>query len=510
MLVASARHCCVCHRFKGVKVEVHHIIQESKGGPNTFDNAIALCFDCHADAGHYNPHHPKGTKYSPEELRKAKDSWLKLVRENNIEPPIGSDSLLARYYVCKNFQILSEISELDFSHFPAQDVLFHKNQIFTALVDLLRRHPDRYRHGTAQGRFFENEEKYLEYYRHPEDLADERGRFPYYCGERKVTQDDIDELSKVDGVTSAMQEYGIAAEEITAVVGCYEDGCNGTELFEEYLLREVWCVFIALENISSKPITLEHIQADVEFIEGFGSLGISPNLKELDLPQAPIRTSQTVIVPVAIVLPPLGPINIDRLRSEHPQGISERYLAISHSSIDQGNTNDFLTYGGVINPRQVQFSSAGSHSTQLVHEFNLDNFYEVDLAWGAGSCPHLFYMTTQLFYVRELLAHCENVIGRDEVKIPEGITKVVIAELEDEITEFVSIKVNEIEIASNIKLEKGQTIEIEVNPNDYIRVVGQYLPVAQSNGMFSVGRYRNSIIFDYLSQDERSALFRPI
>lgn len=74
-LIKSARCCCICHRFTGIKIEVHHITQESKGGANTIDNAIALCFDCHAEAGHYNPQHPRGTKYSPRELIKHRDNW---------------------------------------------------------------------------------------------------------------------------------------------------------------------------------------------------------------------------------------------------------------------------------------------------------------------------------------------------------------------------------------------------------------------------------------------------
>jgi hypothetical protein len=65
----------VCHEFAGRNVNVHHIIQECDGGSNTLDNAIALCFNCHAEAGHYNPNHPLGTKYSPEELRRHRDQW---------------------------------------------------------------------------------------------------------------------------------------------------------------------------------------------------------------------------------------------------------------------------------------------------------------------------------------------------------------------------------------------------------------------------------------------------
>jgi HNH endonuclease len=76
-LFAAGRCCCVCHTFGGRNMEVHHIVQEAGGGPNTIENAIPLCFKCHAEAGHYNPHHPIGTKYSPAELRRHRDEWFK-------------------------------------------------------------------------------------------------------------------------------------------------------------------------------------------------------------------------------------------------------------------------------------------------------------------------------------------------------------------------------------------------------------------------------------------------
>jgi hypothetical protein len=114
-LVAAARHCCVCRRYKGVKVEVHHIVPLSKGGTDSADNAIVLCFDCHADAGHYNPKHPRGTKFSPEELRLARDLWHMAVATNRIEAPQEKDRLYCRYLVCKSFSALREIVEGDLS-----------------------------------------------------------------------------------------------------------------------------------------------------------------------------------------------------------------------------------------------------------------------------------------------------------------------------------------------------------------------------------------------------------
>jgi HNH endonuclease len=75
VLVNSHRRCCVCHEFAGREANVHHIIQEADGGENSIENAICLCLPCHSEAGHFNPRHPMGTKYSPDELRQHRDQW---------------------------------------------------------------------------------------------------------------------------------------------------------------------------------------------------------------------------------------------------------------------------------------------------------------------------------------------------------------------------------------------------------------------------------------------------
>lgn len=82
-LVACGRHCCLCHRFVGTKIECHHIQPESEGGKDVLENCIPLCFDCHADVQHYNPLHPKGTRFRPEELRAHRDRWIKGVSSTN-------------------------------------------------------------------------------------------------------------------------------------------------------------------------------------------------------------------------------------------------------------------------------------------------------------------------------------------------------------------------------------------------------------------------------------------
>jgi hypothetical protein len=62
-------------------MELDHIIQAADDGPDTADNAIPLCFDCHAEVHAYNDRHPRGRKFSPDELRGHKEQWLRICRD---------------------------------------------------------------------------------------------------------------------------------------------------------------------------------------------------------------------------------------------------------------------------------------------------------------------------------------------------------------------------------------------------------------------------------------------
>jgi hypothetical protein len=93
-LVRSRRCCCLCHKFAGLYVNVHHIEQEAKSGSNELDNAIVFCFDCHAQAGHYNLDHPLGKKFQPSELRRHRNEWWTYVAQNPAVPlPVEPVSL---------------------------------------------------------------------------------------------------------------------------------------------------------------------------------------------------------------------------------------------------------------------------------------------------------------------------------------------------------------------------------------------------------------------------------
>lgn len=92
-LLLSGRCCCICHKFCGNKIELHHIVPVSEGGQDNFENCIPLCLDCHAEVCSYNDKHPKGKKYSVTELKKHRDAWYANVKLLNSSEVIPSSTI---------------------------------------------------------------------------------------------------------------------------------------------------------------------------------------------------------------------------------------------------------------------------------------------------------------------------------------------------------------------------------------------------------------------------------
>jgi hypothetical protein len=63
-------------------MELDHIVPRTEDGPDTIDNAIPVCFECHAEIHAYNDQHPRGRKYRPEELKKHKEQWIEVCQSS--------------------------------------------------------------------------------------------------------------------------------------------------------------------------------------------------------------------------------------------------------------------------------------------------------------------------------------------------------------------------------------------------------------------------------------------
>lgn len=134
LLVACHRCCCVCHRFCGVKMEIDHIVQQADKGPDAYENAIPVCFECHAEIHSYNPKHPRGRKFQPDELRAHREQWFAICKEH---PEIFRSGSLVRAEVGP---LQSLIDELEFNEavtdVPSgqdQFCLFKERQFLEAL-----------------------------------------------------------------------------------------------------------------------------------------------------------------------------------------------------------------------------------------------------------------------------------------------------------------------------------------------------------------------------------------
>lgn len=98
LLVKCHRRCCVCHKYCGVKIEIDHINSATAANSGDIGNAIAVCFECHAEIHHYNSTHPKGRKFQPTELHQHKNQWLAICQNRpeifvHSQPPPEAGSI---------------------------------------------------------------------------------------------------------------------------------------------------------------------------------------------------------------------------------------------------------------------------------------------------------------------------------------------------------------------------------------------------------------------------------
>jgi hypothetical protein len=92
--------CCLC---KAIGVEVHHIISQEEGGPDSEDNAAPLCPSCHETYGA----NPVKRKF----IREARDLWYEICAKRYVADPDRLDELkemLKNAVTYEDFQAFKE------------------------------------------------------------------------------------------------------------------------------------------------------------------------------------------------------------------------------------------------------------------------------------------------------------------------------------------------------------------------------------------------------------------
>lgn len=116
-------------------METDHIVPLGEGGDDTIENAIPVCFECHAEIHSYNDKHPRGRKFLPDELRLHKEQWLRICAEQ-------PDALVSASRVSDVGPLQALIDELEFNAKVAaraestdQGCRFHEEQFRRAIQE---------------------------------------------------------------------------------------------------------------------------------------------------------------------------------------------------------------------------------------------------------------------------------------------------------------------------------------------------------------------------------------
>ncbi|NVK64977.1 MAG: HNH endonuclease [Flavobacteriales bacterium] len=491
-MLASARHCCVCNRYKGVKMEVHHIQQLADGGSNTFENAIPLCFDCHSDAGHYNDKHSKGTKFSPSELKKARSQWYEKVAKDSIPVKLAiSDHVQTSYFVLHSFSILEDILEGDYSsmkHYRKNTYLKRNKMMdYWQSLMLANRKNGRWlgeQVTSVKRSYYDSIEEYQATHEDFNIIDKSEGDYPYFDAQRKITWDNLFTGYENNEFMKLLRYSGLEAHELfTGLLYKNNGGCGEyipQKGYTEYMeIAPISFVFLGITNASKEAIRLDKLASEEELIE---------------LPNFAVSPNEMILVPIG------AGINLNPKLEEKDSLIYHNYDArIDYAKVigdSGGKMKNVMFFKDMLKPQHVIYNDNDTEYEVQIHEFDHENMYTLTNNWGIGSCPHLFYVKEngKQEYSRELLRQASNELGSDSFVIPEGIYLIIIRELEDEVTYLDKILINNELCFSDIVMNKGDSLEINVQPFDTVELHGSYVPDYKNESGFNNMWLRNELV----------------
>lgn len=428
------------------------------------------------------------------------------IKERYFNTPKPSEFLGVSHYICKSYELLIEISKDNFSKFPIDNPIFLKTEVFNSLKEIIDMHPYPYRRCGVDGDSFSNIGQYTKIYKDAFPPNKNDGEYSYFEIMRQPKLGELKRISHEDGILKLMLEEEINIDGIS-LAGCYRNGCGGgDELNEEYIFRELWCVFLAIENTHDKPVILKEMESKIIQSSGF-SVFKSNGDRDAEgtpiLPKGTVQPGKTVIIPTVLILPPLYPLETEtESLPNYDKYWDDKVQTVSRESIIINNLNDLISYKTQLIPRTIEYKIQGNIYHQAIHSLDLTNVYSIDRDWMIGSCPHLFFqINEEICYKKELLANCELVTGNEVFHIPRNVTSFIIAEIEDELTEIEYILINNNIHEKNIVLHKSEYIKIPVSEHDMIEVRGKYTPYTSNSTFKASANIRNKLVGNFLKSN---------
>ncbi len=456
-LVASARHCCICHKSTGINIEVHHIHQAADGGKDTFENAIPLCFDCHANAGHYNDRHPKGIKYTSSELQAHRDNWYKIVQEGDLDF-IEGERISTNYFMVSDLDGVKNILDGDTSRIKVEEALVYQNDILDFWKMLIGSH------------------EYWSKRKYGDCIESGKQSGNVVTGDvlTIIETPSKDEIRDVSPLIDYLVSNNVDVDKFCRKY-IYECACDGsTHIYYEF--RDFAFLFVALRNQSGEDVYLNECTFDE--IKEFELYNLSSEIiRECSylMPPVTLKKGETVLVPCGILL--------KQFKSDGYKviNISSDISDIDHDCIDnrinkytnQASLSFTFTVGKSLIPKSVSYVIDGIKYTENLRVLDMENLYLIDREFLMGSCPHLEFLSeNNSIYLGELFSNEAEVSYYEVVAPSDG--KVRLHEIEDEVTYINNIKLNGEDLYSDIVLHKGETLEIDCCEGDKVVFTGHY------------------------------------
>lgn len=497
-LLAAARHCCVCRRYKGVLLEVHHITPEADGGASDFENAIALCFECHAWAGHYFAKHPKGSKYSPDQLRAAKNLWYSKVETGDVSSPTSESVVQARYLISRDSDVSSKVLAGDLTEAPIQNVMLADTDFGQFIAKMLTAH------GGGPERFWGDSCETIEAYQraHPDAkcLCTDLDGYDYYdCIRSCSDQEFTSKISSVSQFNKILREMGADNRELCTIVARNE-GCGDGSITEAFLTRPPWVVFLALTNITSKPIALEKIAGQRDLSDRFRPLATTKEPWTISMPKCEISPNQSVLVPLSILLGPIQEVGEAQAGITTLVDRGEFSGELNLTSISESGTSSLRVVGPSFIPQHLSIKASGSLELQEIHSLDMASVYTIDRVWKCGSCPHLFVITDygDLHYAGELIAKGQGIPVSESIELPAGTSRLLIAELEDEMSFLTEISLDGVVVERDVELKKGDHLELDVGCAKTLSLTGAYYPLSSVLDLSHGDLARNRLVRNFM------------
>ena len=493
-LVMAARRCCVCRQYKGVGVEVHHIVPEVDGGEDSLDNAIVLCFDCHCAAGHYNPKHPKGTRFSPSELRKHRNNWIQQVRESGEQPIKGErfSRYYSRHLICLDTGAAKNLLDLNREQIPFRYDFVLSTSVLDFMREVLEDNlPYTWESSMDSSGHYWGEGQYQSL-QHFHEMHPEFGGKP----SRPLVATDFRDNGLVPSrIIRRAVEAGLLPSEIGDV--CVEEfGCGeGPDYYVS--MRRPLFVFAELKNTSTIPIVLSGLRVRSEakhafvrklLVEEPGEI-INVGFRNLVL-----QPGEVLLVPECVVLSGRSFDPMHTVFEDTFEMSVEQIQSVGLSETGVGN--DFFVIGPTSRVEGYELSVDDELVVASIHPFDPDKCYLYYRAWMVGSCPHLYVYDKGhgWRYLHEILSTSSVHSSATElVEFPEAVQRFRIVETDYEYTIIETLEFNgEVLIDQPLTLRRGDEVEFKTEASGTLVISGRYVAnIAVPNNYLQIRQKRS-------------------